>query len=74
MIESCDSDIAGWDEDGLTFTVKDPNLFESKIIPQFFKHSKFSSFVRVSKPASALELLVAVDVLTSFVSPLKNSN
>lgn len=51
MIDSCDSDIAGWDEDGLTFTVKDPNLFESKVIPQFFKHSKFSSFVRVSKPA-----------------------
>lgn len=46
MIDSCDSDIAGWDEDGLTFTVKDPNLFESKVIPQFFKHSKFSSFVR----------------------------
>ena len=50
MIDSCDSDIAGWDEDGLTFTVKDPNLFESKVIPQFFKHSKFSSFVRVSQP------------------------
>lgn len=48
MIDSCDSAIAGWDDDGLTFTVKDPNLFESKIIPQFFKHSKFSSFVRVS--------------------------
>jgi HSF-type DNA-binding len=47
MIESCDTDIAGWDEDGLTFTVKDPVKFETQIIPQFFKHSKFSSFVRV---------------------------
>jgi HSF-type DNA-binding len=47
MIESCDTEIAGWDEDGLTFTVKDPVKFETKIIPQFFKHSKFSSFVRV---------------------------
>lgn len=46
MIDSCDTTIAGWDEDGLTFTVKDPNHFENKIIPQFFKHSKFSSFVR----------------------------
>jgi HSF-type DNA-binding len=47
MIDSCDTEIAGWDEDGLTFTVKDPIEFETKIIPQFFKHSKFSSFVRV---------------------------
>jgi HSF-type DNA-binding len=47
MIDSCDPNVAGWDEDGLTFTVKDPNQFETKIIPQFFKHSKFSSFVRV---------------------------
>jgi hypothetical protein len=48
MIDSCDAEIAGWDEDGLTFTVKDPVLFETTIIPQFFKHSKFTSFVRVS--------------------------
>jgi hypothetical protein len=47
MIDTCDPNVAGWDEDGLTFTVKDPNQFETKIIPQFFKHSKFSSFVRV---------------------------
>jgi HSF-type DNA-binding len=32
----------------LTFTVKDPVRFETEIIPQFFKHSKFTSFVRVS--------------------------
>ena len=33
-------------DDGLTFIVKDTTLFETSIIPQFFKHSKFSSFVR----------------------------
>ena len=33
-------------EDGLTFIVKNTVLFETTIIPQFFKHNKFSSFVR----------------------------
>ena len=33
-------------DDGETFIVKQPKIFESKIIPQFFKHNKFSSFVR----------------------------
>lgn len=48
MIDSCDPTVAGWSEDGETFVVKDPTKFEKIIIPQFFKHSKFSSFVRVS--------------------------
>lgn len=46
MIDTCDSNIASWSEDGETFVVKQPKIFESTIIPQFFKHSKFSSFVR----------------------------
>ena len=48
MVDTCDPAIAGWAEDGLTFIVKDPDRFERIVIPQFFKHSKFSSFVRVS--------------------------
>lgn len=46
MIDTCDSTVACWSEDGDTFVVKQPETFEKVIIPQFFKHSKFSSFVR----------------------------
>ena len=51
MIDSCDKSIAGWSEDdnGTTFVIKDPVKFEQKVIPTYFKHNKFSSFVRVSK-------------------------
>jgi HSF-type DNA-binding len=46
MIDSCDSSVACWSEDGETFIVKSTDHFEKKVIPEFFKHSKFSSFVR----------------------------
>eukprot|EP00339_Tiarina_fusa_P014449 CAMPEP_0117051610 /NCGR_PEP_ID=MMETSP0472-20121206/35656_1 /TAXON_ID=693140 ORGANISM="Tiarina fusus, Strain LIS" /NCGR_SAMPLE_ID=MMETSP0472 /ASSEMBLY_ACC=CAM_ASM_000603 /LENGTH=426 /DNA_ID=CAMNT_0004765883 /DNA_START=216 /DNA_END=1496 /DNA_ORIENTATION=- len=46
MIDTCDPTVASWSDDGETFIVKDPVKFEKQIIPQFFKHSKFSSFVR----------------------------
>eukprot|EP00585_Thalassiosira_rotula_P013545 CAMPEP_0196133176 /NCGR_PEP_ID=MMETSP0910-20130528/2505_1 /TAXON_ID=49265 /ORGANISM="Thalassiosira rotula, Strain GSO102" /LENGTH=456 /DNA_ID=CAMNT_0041392871 /DNA_START=156 /DNA_END=1526 /DNA_ORIENTATION=+ len=46
MINTSDPTTATWSEDGLTFVVKDPDTFASNIIPQFFKHNNFSSFVR----------------------------
>lgn len=46
MIDSCDSNIASWSDSGDTFVVKDPEIFAKNIIPQFFKHNNFSSFVR----------------------------
>lgn len=46
MIETCPDAVASWSADGRTFVVKDVPQFESSVIPQYFKHSKFSSFVR----------------------------
>ena len=46
MIDTCDPTVACWSDDGETFVVKNTDVFEKQIIPQFFKHSKFSSFVR----------------------------
>jgi hypothetical protein len=46
MIDTCPPDVATWSDDGNTFVVKDPDIFARDIIPQFFKHNNFSSFVR----------------------------
>jgi len=46
MIDTCDPNVSSWSKDGLSFVVKDPEIFAMRIIPQFFKHNNFSSFVR----------------------------
>ena len=46
MIETCDPAICDWTPDGDMFVVKDPDVFASEIIPQYFDHNKFSSFAR----------------------------
>jgi len=46
MIDTCDQNVASWSDNGLTFVVKDTEKFACEIIPEFFKHNNFSSFVR----------------------------
>ncbi|GFH47121.1 hypothetical protein CTEN210_03596 [Chaetoceros tenuissimus] len=46
MIDSCDPTIASWSDSGDSFVVKDPEIFAKNIIPQYFNHNNFSSFVR----------------------------
>mmetsp|Transcript_21474 Transcript_21474/g.33973 ORF Transcript_21474/g.33973 Transcript_21474/m.33973 type:complete len:117 (+) Transcript_21474:52-402(+) len=46
MISSCDPNIASWAKDGASFFVKSKDFFSRDVIPQFFKHNKYASFVR----------------------------
>lgn len=46
MINTCDDSIASWYDDGKTFVVKDTEKFATDVIPAYFKHNNFSSFVR----------------------------
>lgn len=38
--------IIEWTDNGNCFIVKNKDLFENEILPKYFKHKKFSSFVR----------------------------
>eukprot|EP00595_Chromulina_sp_UTEXLB2642_P001842 CAMPEP_0196762684 /NCGR_PEP_ID=MMETSP1095-20130614/2552_1 /TAXON_ID=96789 ORGANISM="Chromulina nebulosa, Strain UTEXLB2642" /NCGR_SAMPLE_ID=MMETSP1095 /ASSEMBLY_ACC=CAM_ASM_000446 /LENGTH=435 /DNA_ID=CAMNT_0042114227 /DNA_START=1312 /DNA_END=2619 /DNA_ORIENTATION=+ len=46
MITSCPADMGGWTDRGESFIIKDPKVFAEKIIPTYYKHNNFSSFVR----------------------------
>jgi hypothetical protein len=46
MIDTSNPLITLWADDGRTFVVKDTEKFALQIIPEFFKHNNFSSFVR----------------------------
>lgn len=40
------SHVINWCDDGYGFIVKDPSEFEKLVLPKYFKHNKFSSFIR----------------------------
>lgn len=45
MVDTCPAHIGGWSENGDTFIVKDMEAF-ANLLPKFFKHKNFRSFVR----------------------------
>lgn len=46
MINESNSDIVEWKSDGSSFFVKNQEKFAELVIPMYFKHNNFSSFVR----------------------------
>ncbi|TMW62244.1 hypothetical protein Poli38472_009737 [Pythium oligandrum] len=46
MIESSPDHIAAWSETGTSFIIKQPREFAKMMLPRYFKHNNFSSFVR----------------------------
>ncbi|KAI9291513.1 hypothetical protein K502DRAFT_368385 [Neoconidiobolus thromboides FSU 785] len=47
LVENSETDfVIHWDEDGKTFYISNPDFFAKQILPRFFKHKNFSSFVR----------------------------
>ena len=39
-------DIVHWGDDGTTFIIEDSIKFSVTVLPKYFNHKKFSSFVR----------------------------
>lgn len=46
MIEQCNPSVACWSADGKSFLIRDVDFFSKSVLPLYFKHSKFASFVR----------------------------
>ena len=46
ILQEGDAGIASWAPNGLTFYVKQPKVFAATVLPQYFRHNNFRSFVR----------------------------
>ena len=46
IITSPNADIIQWSNEGRTFTIKQPDLFQKKLLPKICSHNTFASFER----------------------------
>lgn len=46
LVNSCPPELGGWSANGESFFVKDVDVFSNTVVPTFYKHNNWSSFVR----------------------------
>ncbi|CAH0488195.1 unnamed protein product [Peronospora farinosa] len=69
LLSRCPPELASWTTNGDSFVVKQPVAFAERVIPTYFKHRNFSSFVRQLNLYGFRKVRSASPVLESGAEP-----